>query len=130
MSDLRVQRFTNPDEVQWASCDGEPPDTGWAFVGPGDVYHDRVQVGHLACLRMGHLDDSTAYCEIEYRAVEHSQPTGRFSASLPVEHHDPPGLCQDCGATHVQHRSLLRVIDGRRELLLLCSDCHLARHAL
>jgi hypothetical protein len=129
MSDFRIQRFTNPDDMQWADRGEEPPVTGWVFVEPGDVYLDGVHVGHHACYRMGQLDDLTPFWQIEYRAVEYPRPTA-FSTWRRVEHSDSPGVCQDCGATNVQHRSLLRVTDGRSELLLLCNDCHAMRHGL
>ena len=42
MTDFHVERFTKRDDLQWAGWDEEPPATGWAFVGPGDVYLDGV----------------------------------------------------------------------------------------
>ncbi len=72
MNDLQIQRFTSQDDLQWSGYDEQPAPTGWAFVGPGDVYHDGVQVGHLACYRMGQLDDLTPFWQVEYRPLENS----------------------------------------------------------
>jgi len=70
MTDFHVERFTKRDDLQWAGWDEEPPATGWAFVGPGDVYLDGVKVGHYACFRMGQLDDLTPFWQIEYRSLD------------------------------------------------------------
>lgn len=69
-SDFRVQRFTNPDELQFVALGEEPPATGWAIVDPGDVYLDGVHVGHYACWRIDQIDHRTPFWQLEYRSLE------------------------------------------------------------
>jgi len=74
MTDFRIQRFANPDDMQFADRGVQPPATGWTIVDPGDVYRDGVRVGRNAVWRLDPRDHGTPYAYLEYRALE--DPSG------------------------------------------------------
>ena len=69
MSDLCVERFSDPAFLAHVA-EGKPvPSTGWAIRFDGDVFCDGVQVGRSGKF-MFSRDRSTPYAEITFEAVD------------------------------------------------------------
>jgi hypothetical protein len=65
VSELRVQRFSNPAYLTRVSDGEDVPAAGWAIRFDGDVFFDGVQVGHSGKY-MFDRDRATPYAEISY----------------------------------------------------------------
>ena len=70
MSEFRIQKFTNPADLTVFGEGEQPPRVGWAIDPGGDVYHDRVPVGHAGKFRIGAVGQREPYGHIEYLHAE------------------------------------------------------------
>ena len=65
MLELRVERFSNPSDLQIVAAGGEPSGAGWEVVWPGDVYHDGERVGALESWRIERFGQGS-FAELRY----------------------------------------------------------------
>lgn len=68
MSDLRVERFSNPSYITHVGPDEEVPVSGWAIRSDGRVYVDGVQVGHSGKYVFDR-QSGTPYAQISFEAT-------------------------------------------------------------
>ncbi len=69
MSDLRIERFSDPAYLARLAEGDKVPALGWAIRFDGDVFFDGVQVGHSGKYVFNRAS-STPYAQISYEAVD------------------------------------------------------------
>ena len=75
MSNLRIERFSDPSYLTRVAAGEKVPPVGWAIRFDGDVFFDGVQVGHSGKYMLSR-DRRTPYGEIAYEGFDADEPKG------------------------------------------------------
>jgi hypothetical protein len=73
VSDLRIERFSDPSYLARVGPGEAVPGSGWAIRSDGQVYLDGVQVGHSGKYVFDRLS-GTPYAQISFEALDPGAP--------------------------------------------------------